>query len=232
MKFTDWEPVYAAILADFGFDRRGDERVRDRFAELLEGEQPLSLTALSFDGDDVAIAGAAPTLEAEAAVAADADAVVAASSAAPRLQAVGVTVDCVVTDLDGTPAATRRFAAEGTPVAVHAHGDNGPAIDEWVPRLDSSNVLPTTQAAPVGPLHNVGGFTDGDRAAFLADHCGAASLVFPGWDFEDDGVDAMKARKLAWAERLLHWLERRRGERFSLIDGRRDDIDVEGLPLE
>ncbi|CDK38752.1 hypothetical protein BN903_46 [Halorubrum sp. AJ67] len=35
----------------------------------------------------------------------------------------------------------------------------------------------------------------------------------------------MKARKLDWAARLLRWLERRRGERFAVLDGRREAAD-------
>ena len=62
-------------------------------------------------------------------------------------------------------------------------------------------------------------------AAFLADRCGAARLVFPGWDLDDPAVDGQKARKLDWAERLLRLLERRRGERFPVLDGRRESID-------
>jgi len=85
--------------------------------------------------------------------------------------------------------------------------------------------VPTTQAAPASPVRNYGGFTDGDRAAFFADHFGAASLVFPGWDFEDPSVTTEKRQKLRWAERLLRWLEQRRGERFDVLDGRRDDIE-------
>jgi uncharacterized Rossmann fold enzyme len=42
----------------------------------------------------------------------------------------------------------------------------------------------------------------------------------------------MKRRKLAWAERLLYWLERRRGERFSVLDGRRNGIETSALPVE
>jgi uncharacterized Rossmann fold enzyme len=125
----------------------------------------------------------------------------------------------------------RELTAEGTPVAVHAHGDNIPEVREYVPGFDHAAVLPTTQAAPAGPVHNVGGFTDGDRAAFLADHLDAGHLVFPGWDFDDLGVGAEKRAKLRWAERLLRWLELIRDEHFAVLDGRRDDVDTDPLPV-
>jgi len=117
----------------------------------------------------------------------------------------------------------------GTPVAVHAHGDNTDAVEELVPTFDAAAVLPTTQAEPADPVVNPGGFTDGDRAAFLADACGADRLVFPGWEFDDPTVGPEKARKLLWAERLLRWLERRREERFGVLEGRRDRIDLPWL---
>jgi uncharacterized Rossmann fold enzyme len=223
MQYQTWRPVYERILDDLGYDRAADERARDRLADLVTDFDGSRLPGL--DGAAVAVAGAAPSLEAEAEVAADADVVVAASAAATRLRAVGVAVDLMVTDLDKTPDTARALTRDGVPVAVHAHGDNGPAVERWVPRLDGAFVLPTTQADPRGPVRNYGGFTDGDRAAFIADALGAASLRFPGWDFDDGSVTAEKRRKLAWAERLLGWLERRRDDRFGVLDGRRDRID-------
>ena len=231
MDFATWEPVYERILADFGFGRAGDERARDRLADLLSGKATLAPGTLDFDGQTVAIAGAGPNLEAEADRAASADAVVAASTAVDRLADVGITADCMVTDLDKNPETVATLTAEVTPVAVHAHGDNIPALETYVPTVDAEAVIPTTQAAPTDRVYNVGGFTDGDRAAFLADHCGADRLTFLGWDFDDPSVDAMKRRKLAWAERLLYWLERRRSERFGVLDGRRDPIDDSSLPV-
>jgi uncharacterized Rossmann fold enzyme len=229
MKFATWEPIYEAILDDFGFDRKADEAARDLLAERLDGESPLTPKDLSFDGETTAIAGAGPSLEESIDVAADADSVIAASDAGAQLRDHGVSVDVLVTDLDGHPARTREFTDAGIPVVVHAHGDNRPALREYVPALDSAFVLPTTQAEPVGPVANVGGFTDGDRAAFLADHCGASELTFLGWDFDDPSVSEMKRRKLRWAERLLYWLERHRGDRFAVLDGRRQGIDVSML---
>ena len=229
MDFATWEPVYRAILADFGYDRAADERARDLLGDLVA--DPLSPTAIGLDGATVAVAGGAATLAGETGVAADADAVVAASTAVDTLREAGVAVDCMVTDLDKNPGTVRELAAAGTPVVVHAHGDNAAALRTVVPALPPGSVLPTTQAAPRDAVANFGGFTDGDRAAFLADHLGADSLRFPGWDFEDPTVGVEKRRKLGWAERLLFWLERRRGETFPVHDGRRGAIDTTALPL-
>ena len=232
MEFQEWEPVYEAIVETFGFDRSADEHARDVLASL---STPLDFDTLSaVHGATVAVAGAGPSLETPTALerARDVDVVFAASTAVDVLEERGVTVDCMVTDLDKNPETVRRLTERGTPVAVHAHGDNVDAVRAVVPDCDEEFVLPTTQAAPRGPVRNLGGFTDGDRAGFLADYLGASSLVFVGWDFDDPTVDSTKAQKLVWAERLLYWLERRRGDRFDVLDGRRDGIDTSALPIE
>ncbi|WP_137287038.1 6-hydroxymethylpterin diphosphokinase MptE-like protein [Halorussus salinisoli] len=229
MNYETWRPIYERILNDFGFDREADERGRDVLAELT---RPFDLARFDVADRTVAIAGAGPSLTDADQLdrARDADAVFAASTAADELRDEGVGVDCMVTDLDKNPDTARRLTESGTPVVAHAHGDNVPAVREWVPRFDAESVLATTQARPVAHVRNFGGFTDGDRAAFLADHLGAAGLRFVGWDFDDPDVDETKARKLEWAERLLRWLESRRGEEFDVLDGRREGIDVSGFP--
>ena len=229
MNFETFAPVYEAILADFGFERAADERARDVAAEIAT---PFALDRFDdWRGETVAVAGAAPCLSDEVHVARDADVVVAASTAADVLRDRGVTVDCMVTDLDKNPDTAAELTREGVPVAAHAHGDNLPAVREWLPRFADDATLATTQAAPVGPVRNLGGFTDGDRAAFLADHVGAGRLVLPGWNFDDPAVNPMKARKLDWAARLLRWLERRRDERFGVLDGRRAELDAALDPI-
>jgi uncharacterized Rossmann fold enzyme len=232
MDFETWEPVYGAILRDFGYGRAGDERARDVLYELLADRETLDPQDIDTDieGVTVAVAGAGPSLESDLGVVRSADAVVAASTAADRLLERDVGVNCLVTDLDKHPETVVSLSREDVPVIVHAHGDNVETVREVVPRADAGAVVPTTQAAPRSPVRNFGGFTDGDRAAFLADHLGAARLTFPGWDLDDPSVGPEKARKLRWAERLLYWLERRRGERFSLLDGRRERIDTAHLP--
>jgi uncharacterized Rossmann fold enzyme len=225
MEYRTWDPVYEAVLDEFGYPKNGDERARDRLAELLDSESVYDPERLGVAGGTVAIAGAGPSLEAEAGRAAAADTVFAASTATDRLRAVGVSVDAMVTDLDKNPETGRELTRSGTPVFAHAHGDNVPAVESTVPTYESAFVVPTTQAAPAGGVRNFGGFTDGDRAAFTADHLGADRLVFVGWDFDDPDVSPAKREKLRWAERLLYWLEHRREEQLAVLDGRRDGIE-------
>lgn len=224
MLYEEWQPIYEAILADFGYDRFDDERSRDVLFEIIGDDDPLTIDEIDLSGT-VAVCGAGPTLADDLSIARAADRVVAASTAADVCLDASIDVDCMVTDLDKNPETGRALSERGTPVAVHAHGDNLDEIKRYVPTFESSAILPTTQAAPTPPVVNPGGFTDGDRAAFLADACGADRLVFPGWTFDDPSVSPEKARKLEWAERLLLSLEQRRGERFSVLDGRREAIE-------
>jgi hypothetical protein len=221
MNFAEWEPIYEAILADFGFDRTADEAARDDLAGVA---QPFDTARLNCEGETVAIAGAGPSLEADIEIARDADRVFAASTATDRLTEEGVSVDAMVTDLDKNPETVLERTQRGEITVVHAHGDNRELLAEWLPRVDPDHLLGTTQAEPVETVVNYGGFTDGDRAAYLADAMGANELRFLGWDFEDPTVTGMKAQKLRWAERLLELLERRRSERFAVLDERRAGI--------
>jgi len=229
MRYETWEPVYRRVLDDFGFAEAADEQARDVLASLCGPFDSPRLASL--DGARVAVCGGADTLAEELAAARQADAVVAASVAADTLREADVAVDLMVTDLDKNPGTARRLTRENVVVAAHAHGDNADAVRRHVPTFDDEHVLPTVQCAPRGPTENFGGFTDGDRAAFVADHFGAAELVFPGWDFDDTSVGESKRRKLEWAERLLYWLETRRGDRFAVLDGRRAGIDTSPLPI-
>lgn len=228
MDYRTWKPVYEAILTDFGFEKRADEQARDVLGGLC---QPFDLDRFDHvSGATVAVAGAGPSLHSDLDIVRNADLVFAASTAADVIRKAGIGVDCMVTDLDKNPETVAELTGKAVPVAVHGHGDNIPAIREYIPSFDREHVLATTQAAPTPIVQNFGGFTDGDRAAFIADHFGAEELVFPGWDFDDSSVDDAKQKKLRWAERLLRWLELRREETFGILDGRRKRVDAKWTP--
>lgn len=222
--------MYEVILADFGFDRAADEAARDELGQLCQRPVLGPMGLPSAEGATAAIVGGSPTLDLEDEGFRGADMVFSASSATEPLAEAGIPVDVHVTDLDKDEELTVRRTEVGKPVVLHAHGDNRDALAQYVPRMDHRAVLPTTQAEPRPPLLNHGGFTDGDRTAFLAHALGADRLVFPGWDLEDSAVTEEKRKKLVWAGRLLHWLEVRRDERFAILDGRRDEIEITGLP--
>jgi 2-amino-4-hydroxy-6-hydroxymethyldihydropteridine diphosphokinase len=64
-------------------------------------------------------------------------------------------------------------------------------------------VVATTQATPLPHVHNFGGFTDGDRAAFAAQELGASCITLVGFDLDDENVDPLKRGKLHIARKLL-----------------------------
>ncbi|MDZ7746047.1 MAG: 6-hydroxymethylpterin diphosphokinase MptE-like protein [Halobacteriales archaeon] len=224
MRYDTWRPVYESILDSFGYDSADDEQAREELALLCN---PFDHRKLATIRDaTVAICGGADCLDEERSVARRADVVVAASVAADTLREAHIDIDLMVTDLDKNPDTARQLTHDGIPVAAHGHGDNIDCIQREIPEFDDEFVLPTVQCAPTGPTENFGGFTDGDRAAFIADAFGAAELRFAGWDFDDPTVGDTKRAKLDWAARLLYWLEQRRGEQFTVLDDRRESLTL------
>ena len=137
--------------------------------------------------------------------------VIAADEAASVLRSHGIRPAILVTDLDGEVPDQVQLNEEGAIAVVHGHGDNAEAVRTWAPRF-RGRTMATTQSQPTGGLHNFGGFTDGDRAAYLADHFGAASIRLVGFDFEHpspkDADPRRKQKKLDWAYILLQNLDR------------------------
>ena len=82
----------------------------------------------------------------------------------------------------------------------------------WVPSF-SPPVIGTTQAEPFPGIYNYGGFTDGDRAVFLAIHFGARKIILKGFDFDNPMgkpiIDMeLKLKKLKYAKQLIAWAEK------------------------
>ena len=203
MQFATWEPIYLALLEDFGFSKSGDEEAAKLLAELLSGREDwLSAADARVRGRRVVVFGNAPTLDRELDVCREEDAAfLAADGATAVLLRRGIIPDIIVTDLDGPFPDILTANQEGSIAVVHAHGDNLDALRRYVPQLEC--VIGTAQCRPPEGLYNFGGFTDGDRCVFLAKELGAASIKLVGFDYEDESVTPRKRRKLAWAKRLI-----------------------------
>ena len=199
MNYEDWAPLYDEILDYFQFDREADAAAADLLAGLLPRDDLPVLDGLIRDRE-VTVCGNAPTLAAE--LGRIRGVVLAADGAADVLYARGIRPGAVFTDLDGATDAFPAMNREGTVMVVHAHGDNTDLLRRWVPRFEGP-IVGTTQGPPLPHVHNFGGFSDGDRAAFAAHHLGAASVGFAGFDLDDDSVDPIKRGKLRFARRLL-----------------------------
>lgn len=210
MDFEVWEPFYLQILEDFGFSRDRDETVAQELDARLGGRRATDAQLRSLlEGHEVTVAGNGPNLAAEMDRARGV--LVAADEATTVVLGRGLRPAIVVTDLDGIVQDQVKANDAGAIAVVHGHGDNGPAVRKWAP-LFAGRTVATTQARPTGGLRNFGGFTDGDRAVFLADHFGAARIHLVGFDFEHpspkDDDPARKQRKLDWAYILLGTLGR------------------------
>ena len=205
LRWAEWEPTYARILDDFRYDRKADEEARDLLAQLAAG---LPRPKIDLRGHDVIIAGPTPPHEKIATPRRPGeDGRLIATDAATWAFDDAI---AIVTDLDGNVDAQLAANARGTPLYVHAHGDNMPALRRHVPHMRGP-VQPTTQAAPTPDVANYGGFTDGDRACCIAVALGAASLALAGFDFDEPAQKAgrdrdVKRRKLAWARRIIYGL--------------------------
>ncbi len=196
MEFSEWEPWYEKILGEFGYSRKKDRRSARILGEIRGTDSLSSLRSL--ENEIVEVAG--PFFSRSRA-----DITIAAGAAVEQVDAAGVTPDLIVTDIDGDKELQLDLNLKGTPVVMHAHGDNISMIKSWAQKFGGP-VISTCQCEPLEPdVYNFGGFTDGDRACFIADHFMSKKILLNGWDFDKPfkGRDSEKRRKLIWAKRLL-----------------------------
>ena len=239
MEFGLWEKYYVEILDDFGFSRENDEESAKLLDEILSVEGCLTLEDLAEIvgfSDKFIVFGAGPSLKDHVTYLKEnydlKDYVlVAADGATTALIEQRIAPDIVATDLDGNLDDILLANFRGANIIVHAHGDNIDKIAKLTPFFTS--VLGTTQAQPVGNLYNFGGFTDGDRALFLAVALNASEITLAGMDFgdivtrysrpniENDTAEAdeFKKKKLGYAEKFTQWIgENENVEMVNLCD--------------
>ena len=207
MDFREWEPIYQSILEDFGYSREEDEGAAKLLRSLAKSSG-IQVLEDKIRGKKVTICGAAESLTDE--IKKIKGTVVAADEATSILLEFTIP-DIIVTDLDGNMKHQIEANDMGSIVVIHAHGDNIPAIKKYVP-LFKGKVILTTQSEPFDDVHNFGGFTDGDRAFFMAKHFGAKEINLIGFDFENprekEGKNIeTKRRKLQWAKRLIYEID-------------------------
>ncbi|MBD3192204.1 MAG: DUF115 domain-containing protein [Candidatus Heimdallarchaeota archaeon] len=109
--------------------------------------------------------------------------IIAVDGAAQAFLNEGIVPQIIVTDLDGSLNAIIKSHERGTLLLVHAHGDNIPKIAEVTPLLAQEGIIGTTQIEETDNVRNFGGFTDGDRAAYVAANMGARRIVLFAFDF-------------------------------------------------
>jgi len=234
VEYSEWAPEYERIRAAFGFEFSREEAAASLLETLLPEParvDPLARVGARLAGREVIVVGLAPRAGPPPLWrrrAGTDTTLVAADGATAECLAAGLVPSVVVTDLDGPIPSEVAANRRGSLVVIHAHGDNAPALRRWVP--DFPGELAGSWAGPPRPaLLDVGGFTDGDRAAYLADHTGATKIVLWAFDFErvDESAPAEQARKLSklrFARRALDHLARR--GRAPIVVWRPDGTEV------
>ena len=217
MEYARWAPQYGRIAVAFGYPWEREEAAARLLRSLLPAESrtdPSGRCRARVARREAIVVGLAPgagppplhllapTTPPRVLLAAD-------GAAAPCL-AAGIVPDLIVTDLDGPVASEVTANARGALTVVHAHGDNGEALQKWVPQFNGE-LVGSWAGRPADDLIDPGGFTDGDRAAYLAEAAGATSILLWGFSFrQTEGLEGearvRKLRKLAFAEENLQLL--------------------------
>lgn len=219
MRYERWAPQYDRIRSEFGFPFEQEEAAFRLLRDLLPEEarrDPLGRVGSRLRGRDAIVVGLAPHGGPppiwRLAPSVHPPAILAADGATSTCLAAGLVPSVVVTDLDGPIPAEVAANRRGSLVVVHAHGDNQGPVAEWVPQF-SGELAGSWAGPPRDGILDVGGFTDGDRAAYLAEEAGAARILLWGFDFQnveepEPEARARKRAKLDWARRLLGLLAR------------------------
>lgn len=222
MTIRGWEAKYVKILKKFGYSRKQDEDSAWLLESVLKGNTKSSHLKNLISKKPVIIVGAGPSISKSLPILKKykKTTMIAADSAIQFLIENKIYPDIVVTDLDGDEKSLLKTSQKSIMV-VHAHGDNM----EKIPMVENfPKCIGTTQSKSFGQISNFGGFTDGDRAVFLAHHFGAKKIILLGMDFggkigrysNTKRVDRQtKLKKLKEAESLLVWLYAKNQEIYS-----------------
>ncbi len=216
MKLEDWMKEYKKICRELGILPKDDYEARDTAARIMgDKEQPLTKLEGLIKNREVIICGAGPSLEKDFEEAdRENKTIIGVDGATSFLLESGVYPDIVVTDLDGDTKDLLLADRFGAVMVVHAHGDNTGRLKKLLPRF--KRAVATTQVEPLPNVRNFCGFTDGDRAVFIARHFGARNITLLGFDYGDSvgpysdpseprthEASETKKKKLAIAERLV-----------------------------
>lgn len=222
-----WEAVYDRVLTSLGLERERDYHAC-RLLDLLLStrmdavSEARRLLSELIGGGRVLVVGDSPG---SGCPRPGGMVLVAADASYGKCVEEGVAPDVVVTDLDGVPG--EPLGSGGPVLVVHAHGDNVELLARLLPTVRGP-FIGTAQYKCSPRVEVPGGFTDGDRAVYLALYYGAERVYLYGFDFSSVGrlvkpsgarvsVSA-KLAKLAWA-RLLLLLLRDLGYRVECLEG-------------
>ena len=214
MTISGWNLKYARIADEFGYSKNNDYDSATFLDSILKKRFPLTELKKMIYGKTVFVIGAGPSIQYSISTLKKHKniIIICADSAATPLIQNGIRPNIIVTDLDGDLKLFRKIGKTNTVFVVHAHEDNIEKLD-FVKNF--KNCIGTTQTRKIGKICNFGGFTDGDRCVFLANHFEAKKIVLFGMDFginvgkysKTDTTDKkIKRKKLKRGKILLEWL--------------------------
>jgi len=217
MTIKGWESKYREILKDFGYSRKKDIQSCKLLDSLLPKKTRIAEIKDLIEKKPVFVVGAGPSLPSSISILKKYKKItkIVADGATKAIIENGLKPDIVVTDLDGDIKSLKKAGRTNTIMVVHAHGDNSEKI-HFVKNF--KNCIGTTQTKPMGKVHNFGGFTDGDRCVFLANHFKAKKIILLGMDFGTRIGKYSKTRvisrttkikKLRRGKKLLEWLAKK-----------------------
>jgi hypothetical protein len=214
MRWELWRPWYRKIVRRLSLDEKADRDAARALNDFLPDPNIEGVMNL-IRGRECIVFGAGPSLDIDLENLERAgylDKVLIAADGATSAVLKYRTPDIVVTDLDGAVEDQLEAWRRGAWLIIHAHGDNVARVREILPELEE-RVVGTTQVEPFGKLFNFGGFTDGDRAAFMAYELGASKIYLAGMDLgqeigrhSGDKDHERKLIKLKVCGELLAWL--------------------------
>ena len=224
MTILGWATRYNEIVNDFGYSKKNDVQSSRLLDSLLSKKTRITELKKLIENESIFIIGAGPSLLSCIPILKKYNKItkIVADGATRALIENNLKANIVVTDLDGDIPVLKRVGKTNTIMVVHAHGDN---IEKLHLAKNFKNCIGTTQVKPSGKIHNFGGFTDGDRCVFLANHFKAKKIILFGMDFGTTigsfsktrvANKNVKIRKLRRGKKLLEWLaQKSRSELYS-----------------
>lgn len=224
MVITGWNEKYATIRKEFKYSEEQDRESAIILDSVLRKNISNKKIRDQIYGKTVFVVGAGPSLSLAIPKLKKFKKVVkiVADSAVKPLIENRIRPNIVVTDLDGDEYSLKKVGKTDSIFVVHAHADN---ISKLQLAENFKNCIGTTQTKPVKKIQNFGGFTDGDRCVFLANHFEAKKIILFGMDFGNRigkysqtkaSERQIKLKKLRRAKLLLEWLsENSRSQLFT-----------------
>ena len=210
---SGWKKWYSNILKEFEYDEKKDKEAAIILNSILKRSTINNEILNLIKNKTVFVIGSGPSLSTAIPKLKNLkkSIKIAADSSVKPLVDNGIIPDIVITDLDGDENSLKKISAKSIFV-VHAHGDN---INKLKFSKKFKKCIGTTQSKPFSKIQNFGGFTDGDRGVFLANHFGAKKIILFGMDFGErigkysntkKSERTIKLMKLNKGKLLLEWL--------------------------